>query len=218
MPVGQAAAEYVLSLTTAGRARKTTVKYAGVFKIFCEFLGRKRVTQLHQVTASHFDAWRAERRDIRHAKTVYTESEIVKQLFKWAKSRKLVADDPLAGIKLDKPRAEPKAGPSFAQVLAILAAADEPLRTWLFVLICTGMRVGELQRLRVEDVDLAGNWIHVRSRPGAETKTRESRKMPVHPGCGPNSPAGRGRPARGSSPPGRAASIRPATTGSTRNG
>jgi integrase len=38
-----------------------------------------------------------------------------------------------------------------------------------------------LQRLRVEDVDLAGNWIHVVSRRGGETKTRESRKIPVHP-------------------------------------
>lgn len=181
VPVRQAADAYVLSLKTAGRARMTTVKYAGVFKIFLEFLCRKRVTHLHQVTASHFDAWRAERDAIRHAKTVYTESEVVKQLFKWAKTRKLIADDPLTGIKLHKPRAEPKAGPSFEQVCAILAAADEPLQSWLFVLACTGMRVGELQRLRVEDVDLAGNWIHIRSRSGAETKTRTSRKVPVHP-------------------------------------
>lgn len=49
------------------------------------------------------------------------------------------------------------------------------------MLAFAGMRVGELQRLRREDIDLAGGWVHVRSRPGAETKTRESRKVPVHP-------------------------------------
>ncbi len=145
-----------------------------------KFLADRRVLKLHQVTASLFDAWRAERRAIRHAKTVYTESVIVKQLFKWSKTRKLVADDPLVGISLNKPTSEPKAGPSFDQVNAILAAADEPLKVWLLVLALTGMRVGELQHLRFDDVDFVGNWIHIRSRAGAETKTRRSRKLPMH--------------------------------------
>jgi integrase len=43
------------------------------------------------------------------------------------------------------------------------------------------MRAGECQHLRPEDVDLDEGWIHVVSRPGAETKTGNSRKVPVHP-------------------------------------
>jgi hypothetical protein len=39
---------------------------------------------------------------------------------------------------------------------------------------------GELQSLKPEDIDLQGNWIHVRSQPGAETKTSEFRKVPIH--------------------------------------
>jgi integrase len=35
----------------------------------------------------------------------------------------------------------------------------------------TGMRSGELQRLRLEDIDLTGNWIHIVSREGVETET-----------------------------------------------
>lgn len=62
-----------------------------------------------------------------------------------------------------------------------MGAADEPLRSHLAVLAFTGMRSGELQRLRPGDVDLAGGWVHIRSRAGAETKTRESRKVPIHP-------------------------------------
>lgn len=48
------------------------------------------------------------------------------------------------------------------------------------MLAFTGMRAGELERLRPEDVDLAKGWVHIRSREGAETKTRESRKVPIH--------------------------------------
>ncbi len=179
--IAQVAADYELALKTDERARKTLVKYAGVMKLFIEFLAAKHVTKLGQVTPGHFDAWRAGRRAERHAKTVYCEGVIVKQFFKWAKSRKLLADDPLAAIRLNKPRQESKRGPSLAEVNAILAAAGEPLRTFLAALAFTGMRVGELQRLRVEDVDLAGGWVHIVSRTGAETKTRESRKVPIHP-------------------------------------
>ena len=168
-------------LATLDRARKTVVKYLGVFALFIAYLATHRVTRMDQVTAGHFDRFRLERKATRHRKTVYCEAVIVKQLFKWARSRKLIADDPLADIRLDKPPLEPKEGPSLAQVNALLAAADDPLRDQLAVLAFTGMRAGEVRRLRPEDVDPAGGWVHVRSRPGAETKTRESRKVPIHP-------------------------------------
>ena len=48
------------------------------------------------------------------------------------------------------------------------------------MLALTGMRSGELQRLRCEDVDLKAGWINIVSRDGAETKTRHSRKVPIH--------------------------------------
>lgn len=180
VPFKQAAADYLSSLKTDGRSPKTLVKYAGVLNGFDGFLVARRASNLSQVTPAMFDQWRAARRAARHPKTVYTES-VVKQLFKWARSRKLILEDPPAGIRLNKPAAEPKGCPTLGQVEAVLAAADAQLKEWLTVLAFTGMRVGELQRLRPEDVDLAGNWIHVRSRKGAETKTRESRKIPIHP-------------------------------------
>ncbi len=176
-----AAAGYITSLKTDGRSRKTIVKYEGVFKIFTAFLGGRRLSRLNQVTAGHFDAWRVERRAARSAKTVYTESIIVMQLFRWAHTRKLIAENPLHGIRLNKPRGEPKGGPTLVEVNRILAAADQPLRTWLAVLAFSGMRVGELRQLRREDVDFAAYWIRIQSRPGAETKTRTSRKIPIHP-------------------------------------
>ncbi len=179
--VQQAVDDYITSLETESRARKTVVKYRGVFDLFVEYLARHRVTKLAQVTAAHFDRYRAERKETKHQKTVYCDGVIIKQLFKWARSRKLISDNPLSDIKLNKPVLEPKAGPSLKQVNAILAGAEEPLRSPLAVLAFTGMRAGELQRLRVVDVDLVGGWIHIVSRPGAETKTRTSRKVPIHP-------------------------------------
>jgi len=181
MTVEQAADDYIAYLQTENRAKKTVVKYRGVLALFVEYLERNRATRLGQVTASHLDRFRAERKANRHQNTVYCESMIIKQLFKWARSRKLIADNPLTDVKLNKQPLEPKPGPTLKEVNDLLAAAGEPLRSQLAVLAFTGMRSGELQRLKPEDIDLAGGWVHIRSRPGAETKTRESRKVPVHP-------------------------------------
>ena len=122
-----------------------------------------------------------DRRNIHAERTVFHESVVVKQWIKWCKTRKLISSNPLEDYKLDKPRPRPKGGPSLEQVNSILAAAKEPRRTHFAVLAFSGMRSGELQHLQRVDVDLNGNWLHFLSRPGAETKTRESRKTPIHP-------------------------------------
>ncbi|HVK07872.1 MAG TPA: site-specific integrase, partial [Gemmataceae bacterium] len=158
MTVRQAVDDYIAFLEAESRARKTIVKYRGVFDLFVDYLARHRVTRLSQVTAAHFDRYRAERKETKHQKTVYCDGVIIKQIFKWARTRKLIIDNPLADITLNKPPLEPKAGPSLTQVNEILARAKEPLRGQLAVLAFTGMRAGELQRLRVKDVDLVGGW------------------------------------------------------------
>ena len=49
------------------------------------------------------------------------------------------------------------------------------------MLAFSGIRAGELQHLRPQDVDLAGNWIHVRAHGDWQPKTRRARKIPIHP-------------------------------------
>src|SRR5262249_23222213 len=144
------------------------------------FLDCHQLTRPAQFTATTFDRFRAARKDDHHPKTMYCEGVVIKQFLKWCKSRNLLVENPLAEFRLARPVLEPKEGPSLGQVNRILAALAEPKRTLVAVLTFTGMRSGELQRLKPEDADLVGNWMHIRSREGAETKTRVSRKVPLH--------------------------------------
>jgi integrase len=178
--VRQSIDDYIAHLSAEGRARKTTVKYTGILNAFAAFLAGHRVTKLSQFATRHFDLYRVERAKVRHRKTMYVEGVVLKQWAKWCKSRRLVAENPLAEVKLVKPIPAPRGGPSLEQVNLVLGAAAEPLRSQLAVLAFTGARSGELQRLRPEDIDLAGGWVHIVSRAGAETKTRMSRKVPIH--------------------------------------
>lgn len=56
---------------------------------------------------------------------------------------------------------------------------DEWLKAMIQVAVCTGLRRGELQRLRWTDVDLPQRLLTVRSRSGAETKTGHERQLPL---------------------------------------
>ncbi len=179
-PVRAAADEYVAHLETQGRAPKTIVKYRAALDNLVEFLTQHKVTTLSQMTHLLFDKFRAGRLGLLHRKTVYCESIIVKQLYKWAKRRRLIRENPLADYELEKPPREEAACPGVEQVDRILAALDDRRRAQVSMLAFTGMRSGELERLQPIDVDLERRWIHIRSRVGGETKNRKSRKIPIH--------------------------------------
>ncbi len=55
------------------------------------------------------------------------------------------------------------------------------LATHIVLLVCTGLRSGELQGLRKQDVDLKAGFLHVRQQLDGPTKTRMQRSIPIHP-------------------------------------
>lgn len=180
-PVATAVADYLTHMATDEKAANTAKKFRGVFVKWVPYLAGQRVTRLDQYAVRHYDGYRAARAAAVDAMTVYNDSVIVKLFFKWCKTRRLVAENPLADVRLKKPYREPKGGPVLADVDRILAELPAADRAAVAVLTFTGMRAGELQRLTPADVDLAGGWLHVVSRPGLETKTRRSRKVPIAP-------------------------------------
>ncbi len=172
---------YLAFLTTEGRARRTLTRYTGELRTFLDFCDRHRIKRLSAVTPAIVDAYRAERRKIRLLATVNHETMLIKQLFRWCKSRQLITVNPLAEYHVAKAVPKKRPAPTLREVQAVIASSPRWLQRILTTLVFTGMRIGELQHLLVNDVDLGGNWIHVESREGAETKTRRARKVPIHP-------------------------------------
>jgi integrase len=180
MKIADAAVAYLDHLTIEDRSKKTLVRYRGILNVFADFAAGLGVRCLHQFTPIHLDRYRAVRIVDHAPSTVCDEATIIKQLFRWCRTRKLLRENPVAEYKLSKPKRIPKEGPSLAEINAILLAAQRFIRTHLAVLAFTGMRSGELMRLRKEDVDFEGNWIHIVSRRGGKTKSKVSRKVPMH--------------------------------------
>jgi integrase len=164
-----------------GRALNTRTRYAAELRTFLDFCEARKVTKLTRVTPLVVDAYRAERRKTCSPSTVFMETMVVKQLLRWCQSRRLIAVNPLADYRVPNVISKKRPSPTLQEVQAILSASRPRLQRILATLAFAGPRIGELRQLRVEDVDLVSGWIHVESREGAETKTRRSRKIPIHP-------------------------------------
>jgi integrase len=184
LTISQASAEYVATKKDDGRRKKTTNKYESTFREFQQFCMGQNVTLITEVTLRLFDKYRAGRFAKKLSKkTVHNEAVIIKSFLGWCAQRKLIAENPLAEQTFEKPRYEPRGGPTLEQVNSIINQFEGQRRLALEILAFTGMRSGECQRLRVDlgDVDLQGNWMHIVSREGAETKTGNTWKVPIHP-------------------------------------
>jgi integrase len=176
----EAVGNYLATLTANGRCTATTLKYRPVLAAFGGVLAAAGVTTVGHMSPAHLDQFLIDRSKSHHPATRCHHARIVKQFAKWLHRRRLIVENPFTDIPLFQPTREPKERPSLDQVNRLLRAASPRLRPLLAALAFTGSRVGEVRRLRPEDVDLAGNWVWVRSRPGAETKTRTERKVPIH--------------------------------------
>lgn len=172
---------YLSFLGTEGRARRTIVRYRGELQTLAAFCQGHRARNLSQITPSLFDKFRAERSRNGSPQTLYHEAMVCKQFLKWAVSRQLLAENPLRDYRVTKPPLVPRPAPTLEEVDRILNSCTPRLRPMLTMLALTGMRSGELRQLRPEDVDLDGGWIHIVSRAETPTKTRTSRKVPLHP-------------------------------------
>jgi integrase len=137
---------------------------------------------INNVTLRLFDKYREHRLAIRSKKTVANECVILKSVLGWCADRKMIDENPLKSQVFKVPRYVPRGGPTLEQVNKVINCFEGQKRLALEILAFSGMRVGECQRLRWDlgDVDLCDNWIHIFSREGAETKTGNTWKVPIH--------------------------------------
>jgi len=73
-----------------------------------------------------------------------------------------VAHDPFEHLKLSTPRPKPRGAFSLDQIQHLIAEAEEPLKTFLWLSAETGLRSGEVCGLKLTDVDLEHRLLHVR--------------------------------------------------------
>jgi integrase len=149
-------------LRAAERAPKTLSKYNKVFDRLADLAQERKITDLSGINLKFIDAYRRLRTDEgTQAKTRYTETVVIRQLVNFALSRDMLANDPLKGLKLKKPKPTPQPCWIFRQMQQILTASPDEIRPALVLLAETGMRFGEMAWLTWNDVDLQANILRI---------------------------------------------------------
>ena len=173
--------QFMTSMKANAKARKTIVKYQGELGTFRGFSAQRGAVMLNHITPALFEEYLAYRRKTHAEKTIYTGAIIIKGFVKWAVDRSMLGRNPLKVCRLTKPYVAPKKVPSAAQIDQILQSAGGNRQVQYAVLAYSGIRAGELQMLRPQDVDLEAGWIRIVGRDDWMPKTRKARTIPIHP-------------------------------------
>ncbi len=165
-----------------GLAGSTLAKYRFGIKVAMEVaekLGRRR---LSQIDPRYMDEFRANRKKVygSGANTIRKDLILIGGIVKFALSRKLLTEDPLAGYKIPKAKSSPQPCWSPEEMEQIIKACDRrPHQDIYAVLADTGMRIGELIHLTWEDIDSVRNVLQIRSKKEWKTKTGNHRAIPM---------------------------------------
>jgi integrase len=147
-----------------------------------EFLKFFRGKPLQQITSWLVEKYKAKRqKDIsRYGKalakaTINRELACLKHMFTKAIEWGLISSNPAKKVKLFPGKSNKLRVVSEAEFHKLYQAASHHLKPVLLCAYLTGMRKGELVKLKWEDVDLADGYIYVK-----ETKNNESRAIPIN--------------------------------------
>jgi len=114
-------------------------------------------------------------------KSVYNETIVIKQLFKWAAKNGYLSRNLLEPIRFEKVKSPKQPCFTIEQVELLLSNAEKWAVPMFATLAFTGMRIGELQQLQWEDVDSDHSVVHVhRGGSGGRPKDKEDRFIPIH--------------------------------------
>jgi integrase len=188
----------------AGHAIRTIDRYRAALKLFKDFTavqGIPSIDRVTEVSVEEFVKWLRTQRRTRNGAVVgkqapYSVAGIkfilstCRTAINWARKRRYLppySENPFSVFPLEKLRdrakSESQSLPTQGQAEAFFRACDEWQRPIFLVLAVYGMRVGELVHLVIEDVDLEGDVISVRSKPEMlwHVKTSRERVLPIFP-------------------------------------
>lgn len=148
------------------------------------YFGRQRLCDISRLDVQTFIGQK--QRQLYASKTLAHLRNLVSKIFAVAISWGWMNSNPASGVELPpRERRRESRVLALGEIAQLYGAFEEPMRTIFILGLLTGMRIGEILALRVEDVDLLGGILQVRRdvyrghvQDGPKTKHRE-RRIPL---------------------------------------
>jgi site-specific recombinase XerD len=184
--VAELADSYHEMVQAKGAAQKTVWKYRAdlnKLKAFCRDTGVSMARHFGEADLYSYRNWLT---DQGYAdKTVQGAIVVAKQVFKWAWRRGMLRTYALAGATFPKAKSAPQPCFTSEQVDQLIEVAVGEERAAFALMGYAGLRIGEVEQLRWEDVHMQGGravMLHIcRGGSNGTTKDRDDRFVPAHP-------------------------------------
>ncbi len=132
-----------------------------------------------RLTKSLADEFRRARKNLNPSikdASVNRDLSVLRHILYWAVDEQLLAQNPLARMKMARERRTRRQVLSIAEEESLLGSAKDHLRTMIIAALDTGMRRGEITGQRWEDVDFSRKLLAVTR---SKTPEGESREIPL---------------------------------------
>jgi integrase len=172
--------QYLTYLSSEGRQPTTIKRYKGIFKSFADFSHCNKITKIEQLDQRLLNQFRMDRADKIKDSTRYYETERLVEFGSYLMSEGLLVQNPFSLGKLRKAIKEPLPWFTLPEVEQILNLARLEDSRIFEVLAFTGLRIGEMSRLKWSDIDFKKGVLTVLSTIKNPTKGKSSRVIPMH--------------------------------------
>jgi len=183
MTMDQIIDRYTIFCEARGLTPKTLVKYEGQLKRFGPWCTKNGIRYARSFSQDDLLTYRTclEKVHCLSPKSIYSETILVKQLFKWASRNGLVEQNPIASLQFANVKSPKQPCFTLEQVELLLSKAKPWMMPILAMLAFTGIRIGELAQLHWEDLDLERNIVHIcRGGSNRRPKDKDDRFIPIH--------------------------------------
>lgn len=146
---------FISYLKDQGKASATILAYGKDIAQLIEYLSKKQLTQATSVLPEHIEGFKEYLAANKYlTKSISRKLNSIKTLFRWLKTEGLINEDPASSVPHPKYELTPPRILGKMEYRALRdAARDDPrAATIVEVLLQTGMRIGELSRLELEEI------------------------------------------------------------------
>jgi site-specific recombinase XerD len=168
--------KFVEFLAGQKRASATILAYGNDITQLASFLKEKGISQAAAVNQALLDQFKANlNKDGYTAKSISRKINSIKTFFRFLKSQKIIENDPAASVSHPKYDIKPPRILSKIEYRALRDACRDDVRISAIVelMLQTGVRIGELANLRLEDYQDSGLYV----RP---YESHEARTIPLN--------------------------------------
>jgi integrase len=151
-------------------AAKTVEFYEGACEKFLSHLGKKADKEIGEISREEAEAFRDDLAKRLAPKTVNHHVKVLRMLFRDARDRALLADDPTEFVKTVKSRKVLERRPfKMKEIRAVLAHCNAEWRSMVLFGLYSGQRLGDIARFKWNNVNLKRKTISlVTSKTGKE--------------------------------------------------